>query len=101
MGLLSDSRVLVNASWVEVQSLVDLEAAAMGCCVVASPAGHTVEWLGRGVREVPGSMDQILDVALEQARTTEPPPKLDYRWTWEDAAAALDRVYRQTGDRIR
>lgn len=44
--LLQDSKVLLNYSWVEVQSLVDIEAAAQGCQVVANRGGNSQEWLG-------------------------------------------------------
>ena len=44
--LLQDSKVLLNFSWVEVQSLVDIEAATQGCLVVANNGGNSKEWLG-------------------------------------------------------
>ena len=40
---MSQSRVLLNASWAEVQSLVDLEAISRGCQVFCTLTGSTYE----------------------------------------------------------
>lgn len=95
LHLLGDARVLVNASWVEVQSLVDLEAAAMGCWVVAAPGGNSAEWLGDVVQETAGSVDDLLDVAARRADSGEAPPPFRYVWTWDETARVLDGVYRE------
>jgi glycosyltransferase involved in cell wall biosynthesis len=95
LRLLGGTRVLVNASWVEVQSLVDLEAATMGCAVVTTPTGHSREWLGAAVT-VPGtdSTDRLLQTAASIAAGDEGPEPPAYGWTWERAAALLAELYR-------
>ncbi len=52
LAVYGKSRVLLNASWVEVQSLVDIEAASAGCFVVNTGSGSSMEWLGDAVTEV-------------------------------------------------
>jgi glycosyltransferase involved in cell wall biosynthesis len=92
--LMGRHRVLLNMSWVEVQSLVDLEASAMGCHVVASSAGHSAEWLPHHVTtvdrfDVVGAVRQALDLSLLDV---EPPP-FEYQFSWEDAARRLLHTY--------
>jgi glycosyltransferase involved in cell wall biosynthesis len=41
LSMYGNSKVLLNASWVEVQSLVDIEAATAGCFVVNAGAGSS------------------------------------------------------------
>src|SRR5690606_20347363 len=54
LELMSSSTVLLNCSWVEVQSLVDLEAAFRGCRVITvANGGSSKEWLGENVIEYP------------------------------------------------
>ncbi len=92
--LMGRHRVLLNMSWVEVQSLVDLEAAAMGCYVVASPAGHSAEWLPHHVTtvdrfDVAGAVRQARHLATLDAG----PPPFEYQFSWEDAARGLLDTY--------
>ncbi|WP_375387221.1 glycosyltransferase [uncultured Amnibacterium sp.] len=88
------SRVLLNASWVEVQSLVDLEAALLGCAVVTSGTGHSAEWLGDVVTDVPdGGIDALLRAAAARAAGDEPPPPVRYDATWDAAATRLAAAY--------
>ena len=95
LALLGSSRVLVNASWVEVQSLVDLEAATMGCAVVTSRTGHSREWLGDAVTAEDGDdLDGILRRAATLAAEDAPAPiPARYDRTWEQAAAQLEQAY--------
>lgn len=60
-ALLRRSKVHVSASWFEVASLVDIEAALSGCKVVSSICGSTNEVLGSSAYYVdPASQDSIL-----------------------------------------
>lgn len=95
LELLGTNRVLVNASWVEVQSLVDLEAATMGCAVATTSTGHSREWLGDAVIADDGD---DLDALLRRARTlaaagAPAPPAAHYDRTWEQAAEQLEQAY--------
>lgn len=95
LKLLGGTRVLVNASWVEVQSLVDLEAVTMGCAVVSTPTGHSREWLGDAVT-VPGGddPDTLLTTAASIAAQDAGPDRTRYQWTWGRAADRLAELYR-------
>ena len=95
LEVLGRSRVLVNPSWVEVQSLVELEAAIMGCWVVATPGGHSSEWLGGCVQVMPSfSLHQLLCTARQLALSEQGPSACDYDHTWESAVSTLERHYR-------
>lgn len=92
------TRVLLNASWVEVQSLVDLEAAEAGCAVVTSGSGHSREWLGAAVEDVPGGVDElVLAASARAAAGSSPPPASTYTATWADAAERLAALYERRG----
>lgn len=95
LGLMGRSRVLLNLSWVEVQSLVDLEGAAAGCYVVTSAAGSTKEWLGDLVDEFPvAELDAAVERAHELSQVSHSPAPFDYVHTWASAANRLRAVYR-------
>jgi glycosyltransferase involved in cell wall biosynthesis len=94
LDLMQHSRVLLNFSWAEVQSLVDLEAAAAGCWVVANRTGATAEWLGDGV--VTFERDALVEAVREARRrsTAEAgPAALAYDWTWQRTAGVLAEAY--------
>ena len=94
LELLRCSRVLLNCSWVEVQSLVDLEAADAGCWVVANTNGNSREWIGEGCVEIqPDAIADAVIMADRLARGVKSPPRLAYPWTWDDAADILIRTY--------
>ncbi len=93
LGLMSRARVLVNASWVEVQSLVDLEATTVGCHVVSGPNGNSPEWLAGGVHEVTGSLDDLVATAGLLAGSGTEPAAVDYRWTWDMCGDVLAQAY--------
>lgn len=89
------SKVLLNASWVEVQSLVDLEAAFSGNFVVANDGGNSLEWLPEHVCIVPGG--DIADMLrLGQALVVgggTGPGLPNYSWTWEGVSDKIRQVY--------
>jgi glycosyltransferase involved in cell wall biosynthesis len=94
LDLMAHSRVLLNFSWVEVQSLVDIEAAMQGCWVVACSNGSSAEHLGGHVVELPE--DRIVDAvraAAARARSDAGPGTPSYGATWRGAARALLDVY--------
>jgi glycosyltransferase involved in cell wall biosynthesis len=92
--LMGRHRVLLNMSWVEVQSLVDIEAASAGCYVVTSGTGHSKEWMPGNVQVVdPGRMHEAIKVAESLAGSNTPPTELQYPWTWRAATERLIEVY--------
>lgn len=95
LRVMADSRVLINASWAEVQSLVDIEAAVMGCFVVATPAGHSSEWLGDAVRTSADLHDlpALVDIAVELVASSTAPQAVRYDRTWAQAATQLLQSY--------
>jgi glycosyltransferase involved in cell wall biosynthesis len=86
------SKVLINASWVEVQSLVELEAAHLGCYVVSSGAGNTSDWLeGSVVSTGDDDIGALLDKAKALLALNVGPPGVTYPHSWAS-------VSRQVGD---
>jgi glycosyltransferase involved in cell wall biosynthesis len=94
--LMRTSTVLLNCSWVEVQSLVDLEAAASGCRVVSTyDAGSSHDWLGPRVVEVACDDLSAAVTTAESLRTRrDPPPPITYPHTWETTSEIILDVYR-------
>ncbi|GAA4740204.1 hypothetical protein GCM10023350_25810 [Nocardioides endophyticus] len=92
LNIFGSHRVVLNLSWAEVQSLVDLEASLCGCAVVATPAGHSAEWLPESV-EVLDSFDVTEGLLTAKARTTGPRPRANYAATWESTVAVIDMAY--------
>ena len=94
VALIATARVLLNASWVEVQSLVDIEAATSGSWVVTSPTGSSREWLGAAVDRVDTDDPAIL---LARAQTLVAsdvaPPPVDYPHDWPTAGERLFDLY--------
>jgi glycosyltransferase involved in cell wall biosynthesis len=91
--------VHVSASWFEVAPLVDLEAAASGCAVVASRAGYTHEYLGDAALYVDPTdgIDQLRTTILQALKSA---PEMGARalervrqYTWKAAAAKLLTAY--------
>jgi glycosyltransferase involved in cell wall biosynthesis len=93
-GFMTSARVLLNASWVEVQSLVDIEAAAAGCWVTTSPTGSSSEWLGSVVDRIDSDDPQVL-LARAQSRAIgqAAPPSFDYQHSWNAAGEKLLAIY--------
>jgi glycosyltransferase involved in cell wall biosynthesis len=96
--LMRESTVLLNASWLEVQSLVDLEAAACGCQVVTvKNGGSSKEWLGDVVTEFGGgALREALCYAASIKDTERDAAPLAYTPTWESSVTAIQSVYRRT-----
>lgn len=96
VALMGASKVLVNPSWVEVQSLVELEAALAGAWVVGSAAaGSSGEWLPEVYRGVPNDdVRRMLDQAQGLIDAGAPPSDPAYPWTWEMAVDVLDAAYK-------
>jgi GT2 family glycosyltransferase/glycosyltransferase involved in cell wall biosynthesis len=94
LHLMANSRVVLNFSWVEVQSLVDLEAASLGCYIVVSRSGSTKEWLGESAKEFESDdIDQAVISSMKLVEGTTPPPPFEYTQTWEDTARQLAELY--------
>ena len=99
-AILARSRVHVAASWFEVASLVDLDAYAQGCRVVASECGGTREMLGDDAYYVdPGSPADIaakIAAAVKSARAGHQNSMqqfLAHVPTWEDTCTRLLDLY--------
>lgn len=98
VALLRRVRVLANASWVEVQSLVELEAATSGAYVVSCGTGNSADWLPGHVRELrDDDVDGLLDAATELAARDRGPGSPAYDWTWRRSAEELLALYRGAG----
>lgn len=93
LALMGASRVLLNLSWVEVQSLVDLEAATAGCFVVATAGGSSREHLGEVVTEVHRDrIDDALHRAAELRDRVEGPGAIHYPHTWHTTTQTIAAV---------
>lgn len=94
LAAMADCRVLFNGSWVEVQSLVDLEASFSGCIVLANSNGNSAEWLGESVVQY-DAVDVTVGLreALRCARRNIGPQLPQYAWTWKKAAHVLAGLY--------
>jgi glycosyltransferase involved in cell wall biosynthesis len=90
---MADSRVLINASWVEVQSLVDIEAAYCGCRVIVAPGGNSTEFLPKHVREIDGGISELLSAAVTARDSVTAPPAMPEPWTWDDAVERILAAY--------
>lgn len=94
LDVMGNSRVLLNASWVEVQSLVDIEGATTGCWVVVGRGGNSEEWLPNNVVLVDShDIDVILSEVNRVLASKEGPQKAKYPYTWNMAAEELKRIY--------
>lgn len=94
LELMSQARVLINASWVEVQSLVDIEAAFSGCQVVVARGGNSGESLTDHVHEI--SQDGVGALLRQAASLRDNDGPVRYplpTWSWDDAVDALANVY--------
>lgn len=99
---MQESRVLVNASWVEVQSLVDLEAATNGCWVVTSPTGYSQSWLPNVILRCPTwRASELVMLARDLASGDRAPGKVEYEQTWMDAAMQIATEYERSQSRLR
>lgn len=94
IAMYGNSRVLLNASWVEVQSLVDIEAATAGCHVVNVGSGSSKEWLEGSVLELPaGDVVAAVKAAQQLSNRQAGPSGVTYDWTWKCAVDELEILY--------
>ena len=90
LDLMCRSRVLLNASWVEVQSLVDIEAAQAGCWVVSFNNGNSKDYMGQSLKLIIGNeVESLLNAASVAARGGTSPPKFTYEPTWDKSSATI------------
>lgn len=97
------AKVVVNGSFVEVLSLVEMEALAYGCHVVGSSYGNTHEYFGQFAEFVTAeTVDRNL-APLVGAALSKPPNigaaivvRKDF--TWSSVAARLGEQYQQSVD---
>ncbi|WP_157647039.1 glycosyltransferase [Actinomycetospora chiangmaiensis] len=91
--LLRKSTVSVSASYFEVLSLADLEAASAGCRVVASQHGNTVEYLGEGATYIdPTAVEQTLGESIRLS-LSRPAPNVSGLPSWESVGNMLAEIY--------
>ncbi|WP_315914129.1 glycosyltransferase [Arthrobacter sp. lap29] len=95
LNRMRSSIVLLNCSWVEVQSLVDLEAVFSGCHVVSlANGGSSKEWLGNAVTEVlSGGIDEVLKVAQAMITSCSAPEIPSYSITWDLTTESIRNEY--------
>lgn len=98
LALFRRARMHVLASWYEVQSLVDSEAAVAGCPIVTTARGYTHENLGdAAVYWDPGSGHDGLVATIRQALGRERDPGLAQRaratLAWDVIAEELAAAY--------
>lgn len=102
MSIVSESKVLLNASWVEVQSLVDIEGASAGCWVVVGKGGNSKEWLEDNIVQVDTyEVDLILAKALEVLEQSVGPGGVAYGHTWSTTGDTLASTYEDVSMRRR
>ncbi|MBI4567950.1 MAG: glycosyltransferase [Planctomycetes bacterium] len=98
-GAFAAARVHVLASWSESAGLVSLEAGAAGARVVTTARSFARAYLGNDAWHCdPASVGSIRAALLAAWRAPEPPPlkaRLYPRFSWENAAAELARVYEE------
>lgn len=94
ISLMENSRVFVNPSWVEVQSLVDIEAHTAGCVVYSSRTGSTKEYFPESTEVFELSdLAALVTAAAKRASDSNPTVPESYPHTWDGAVAELSRVY--------
>jgi glycosyltransferase involved in cell wall biosynthesis len=95
MAQMSRARVVLNLSWVEVQSLVELEAVASGCFVVAGSSGGNAAQFPDLVRAVhPADIEQAFRL-VRDLESKEPPVAPVQYPSWADVARGLAQVYEE------
>lgn len=97
-SVLSDIDVHVLPSFRESFGLVNLEAAACGCEVVADRSGYTREWMGDAVAYADMASPTSIAAAIAEVQTRPRQPRLRTlveRLTWRAAARAVAECYRR------
>jgi glycosyltransferase involved in cell wall biosynthesis len=96
-SIFSASKTHISASWFEVASLVDLEAAFYGCNVIASNHGYSNEYLGSYAEYVnPNSLDDIqnkIELSINKQYNLKVKNHILSNFTWEKAAFNLFETY--------
>ncbi len=99
-SILARAKLHVSASWFEVASLVDLDAYAQGCRVVASRCGGTHEVIGEDAYYVdPGSPADIAEkiaAAVQSVRAGQQNSMKEFLQrspTWEETCTRLFDLY--------
>lgn len=98
LARIAKARVLVNPSLVEVQSLVELEAATLGAYVVTGPSGNSADWIGpERLSVIPNfDVDPLLTLAHRLCQSVAGPPSMsaaDYPWDWDRVVDVLEKAY--------
>ena len=93
------AKVHVLPSWFETTGLSSLEAAAMGCNIVITDKGDTLEYFGtEAVYCDPGSVENIY-IAVEKASTlplnTSLQEKILTHYTWQQATNQTMEAYKR------
>lgn len=90
LSAMAGSKVLLNASWVEVQSLVDVEAATSGCYVVCPEDSATIEYFPSSAYTYAGhSIPEAVRLAVNLSTSERGPESGHYPFTWMDAAGRI------------
>lgn len=93
MQLMQQHRVLANASWAEVQSLVEIEAAMAGCRVVTLESGSTREFIPSAkVLPLGSSLHSLVSVARAATSEATPPPLFAYPHTWVTSSRRISQM---------
>jgi glycosyltransferase involved in cell wall biosynthesis len=91
------ARVHVLPSWMETTGLVSLEAAALGCALVVTPNGDTLEYFDGHASFCQPDDEGSIRVAVDAAHRAGPDSVLQRRiltdYTWDAAARASARGY--------
>ncbi|HFP9247341.1 TPA: glycosyltransferase [Raoultella ornithinolytica] len=92
LGFYGNSKVSLSASWFEVSSLADIEAASCGCFVFSSINGHSAEIISKNQiklidPEKLNSLDSMIRDAIDYWKTT-PVTQLEFH-TWKDSNREL------------
>jgi glycosyltransferase involved in cell wall biosynthesis len=94
----SRSKVVINASFVEVLSLVEMESLAYGCNLIGSRDGHTAEFFGAfgqfiSAEEVSEQLMPLVNSSLAKPPNLEAADLIRREFTWKAAASKLGRAY--------
>ncbi|WP_242360373.1 glycosyltransferase family 4 protein [Anaeromyxobacter sp. SG17] len=96
-SLYRSARVHVLASWMETTGLSSLEAAAMGCNLVITPNGDTVEYFASDATYCTagdeGSLRSAILHAFESPRSYALRSRILAQCTWTNAAARTAAAY--------
>lgn len=94
MALMGRSRVLLNASWAEVQSLVELEAKNAGMWVVSNHESAADLPASEPLIEKQESVEHLLRRAMECSLSPSGPMRnSSHTVSWRDVADCLSAIY--------